>query len=60
MATIDTEENRRLNWQEEIISRGRGWQARDEAEFFGEEVFPNLSEEEKEEVMELLLKVFYL
>lgn len=44
---------------EEAAGRNHDWQAREEIEFFGEEIFPNLSDKEKREVMEFLLKIFY-
>ncbi len=44
---------------EEMTGYSHGWQAEDETEFFMEETLPNLIEEEKKEVMEFLLKVFY-
>lgn len=50
---IDAEENgRRLSWQEEIIARSHGWQARDEAEFLREEILPFLQEPEERRLVE--------
>ncbi|MBU4257429.1 hypothetical protein KKC04_03380 [Patescibacteria group bacterium] len=57
MALVDSEEN--LSWQEEITSRGCGGQPRDETEYFCEEILPNISEKEKEEVINFLVKIFY-
>lgn len=54
MATpTDTEENSQPDLQE-MVGKKHGWQPKDEVEYFWEEIFPDLTDEEKKEVIELL------
>lgn len=57
--TIDTEENGQEDWME-VAGKIHGRQIKDELGYFREEILPNIniSEEEKEEVIELLVSPY--
>ncbi|MDP3043124.1 MAG: hypothetical protein Q8N21_01860 [bacterium] len=54
MATPETD------FSEEAVVRTHGWQAKNEAEYFREEILPNINDKEKEGVLNLLVNIFYL